>query len=174
MGKRLKKLRNRLRELNRKIRNRRRRGHKTPDLAAERKRVKKKIDWLEKHTDPGPVPNLETLDGHQVPGWIAEILKAARNSGNWEGYVISGYRTPAYSESLCRAMCGAPSCPGRCAGRSSNHACPPSGKGSPYEGAVDVTDSAGLQRYCRAHNHPLHGNGEMLPYDTPHFSNTGR
>lgn len=173
----MKKLWARLRELNREIRKRRKRGHKTPDLAARRRHIQKKIAWLKAHKDPSPVSTggatLTTFDDHTVPVWIADVLLLARKSGNWKGYVISGYRSPAYSESLCEAMCGAPSCPGRCAGRSSNHACPPSGKGVEFEGAVDVTDSAGLQRYCRAHGNPLHGNGEMLPYDTPHFSRTG-
>lgn len=164
----------RLRGINLKIKKRRKKGKKTPELAEIRRHIKKKIAWLKAHKDPGPVPTLETFDAHQVPGWIVEqVLKPARSSGTWKGTVISGYRSPAYSESLCRSICGAPSCPGRCAGRSSNHAAPPSGKGVAYEGAIDVTDAPGLQRWCRAHGNPLHGNGEMLPLDTPHFSRSG-
>ncbi len=133
-----------------------------------------KVEWLETHKDPGPVPNLMGFDGKQVPGWIGVILNDARRSGVWDGYVISGYRSPSYSTSLCYAICGAPSCSGRCAGAASNHACPPSGTGVPHEGAVDVSDPAGLQSYCRAHGLPLHGNGEMLSLDHPHFSYSGR
>lgn len=164
----------RLRGLNRKIRKRRRRGHKTPELAETRRHVRKKIAWLKKHRDPGPVPNLVTLDGHQVPGWIAQILKEARAVGAWHGSVISGYRSPAYSESLCRAMCGAPSCPGRCAGRASAHSCPPTGTGKPHEGAVDVTDPGSLESFCRRHGKPLYGGGYALPADLNHFSASGR
>jgi hypothetical protein len=125
------------------------------------------------HEHPPVIEGLVTFDGHQLPGWIAEIDQKARDSGDWSGSVISGVRSPEYSEHLCIIMCGAPTCPGRCGGRFSNHACPPSGKGVKYEGAEDVTDPAGLQRYCRAHNEPLHGNGEALPADLNHFSHEG-
>lgn len=140
--------------------------------------LKRKIAWLRKNRDPEPVPSdelLVTFDGKLVPRWMAaQALAPARASGIWRGYVFSGYRSPEYSEQLCYNMCGAPSCPGRCAGRASNHAAPPSGRGYAYEGAVDVTDSAGLQRWCRAHGNPIRGNGEALPSDTPHFSRSGR
>jgi len=119
------------------------------------------------------IEGLVAFDGHEVPAWIVAILSAARHDGIWHGSVISGYRTPAYSESLCYAMCGAPSCPGRCAGRATNHSCPPTYRGVKYEGAVDVTDAPGLRSYCRLHNAPLRGDGEVLPYDTPHFSHEG-
>lgn len=118
--------------------------------------------------------NVVTFDGKPCARWIAEILADARNAGSWKGQVVSGFRTPEYSTSLCMSMCGQPTCPGRCGGAASNHSCPPSHACSPHEGAVDVSDPAGLQAYCRAHNLPLHGNGEMLPSDTPHFSNSGR
>lgn len=137
----------------------------------------RRIAYLKRHRDPKPKPivgNLVSFDGKTVPGWIANILSQARASGRWSGTVISGYRSPAYSESLCIAMCGAPTCPGRCAGRYSNHACPPDGKGTPYEGAVDVTDQFSLEAYCRSVGAPLYGGGYALPLDTPHFSNSGR
>jgi hypothetical protein len=70
-------------------------------------------------------------------------------------------------------MCGATSCPGTCGGRSSNHACPPDATCKEFEGAADVHDPAGFQRYCRAHGNPLRGNGEVLPSDVNHFSRTG-
>lgn len=125
------------------------------------------------HKHPPVVEGLVTFDGHQLPAWIAAIDQEARDSGEWHGSVISGVRSPEYSEHLCIIMCGAPTCPGRCGGRNSNHACPPSGKGVKFEGAEDVTDPAGLQAFCKKHNKPLRGNGEVLPMDTPHFSNAG-
>jgi hypothetical protein len=125
------------------------------------------------HAHPPIIEGLVTFDGHQVPAWIARILQAARDAGVWDGYVISGVRSPEYSEHLCLIMCGAPTCPGRCGGRYSNHACPPSGKGVEFEGAVDVTDPAGLRSYCSSHGLPLRGGGEVLPADLNHFSHAG-
>jgi len=125
------------------------------------------------HKHPPVIEGLVTYDGHQLPAWIAEINKRARASGKWKGEVISGVRSPEYSEHLCIIMCGAPTCPGRCGGRFSNHACPPSGKGVKYEGAEDVTDPEGLREYCREHNEPLRGGGEVLPADLNHFSHEG-
>jgi hypothetical protein len=104
-------------------------------------------------------------DGKQVAAWIADDLDKARAAG-WRGYVVSGYRTPAYSETLCYRMCGRPSCPGRCAGRSSNHS-----QGYIYpRGAVDVTDFLNLawiagRKGLRIQN--------RLPRDRVHFSSTG-
>jgi hypothetical protein len=135
---------------------------------------KRKADWLEAHPpQPQSVNGLVWLDGKQVPAWIANHLKAARAQNLWNGYVISGYRTPAYSETLCYNICGAPSCPGLCAGRNTNHACPPDGVAEPYKGAVDLSDPAGFQVYCRRNGNPLIGNGERLPHDRPHFSRSG-
>lgn len=136
----------------------------------------KKLREKHRHPSPRPLPGAPhrtMLDGHEVPLWIAEILIEARNAGVWHGVVISGFRTPAYSEELCLDMCGAPSCPGRCAGRATNHSCPPTGTGVFPEGAVDVTDYSGLREFCRTHNKPLRGGGEVLPADLPHFSHNG-
>jgi hypothetical protein len=135
------------------------------------RRLHKKRKWLETHADPGQPEDahgLVWLDGHQVSKWIADILIAARNAGYWHGYIISGWRSPAYCEELCIHMCGRPSCSGTCAGRSSRH----TGIEFP-EGATDVSDSSGLERYCRAHGLPLYGNGYALPADLPHFSSDG-
>jgi hypothetical protein len=136
----------------------------------------KKLREAHRHPELKPIPGSHYkcwFDDHEVPIWLAEVLTRARASGMWKGVVFSGVRTPQHSEELCIAMCGAPSCPGRCAGRVSNHACPPSGEGKPFEGAVDVTDYVGLREYCRAHNEPLRGGGEVLPADLPHFSHEG-
>ena len=112
---------------------------------------------------------ITTLDGKPIAAWIAhDILIPARELGYWHGYVISGYRTPAYSRSLCYAMCGASSCPGRCAGEASRH--------SQYvrpDGACDLTDPAGAIAYARHKGIEFHGAGEVLSSDYPHFSTWG-
>lgn len=108
-----------------------------------------------------------TFDGKQVAKWIIPILQKARQSGLWHGSVLSGFRTPAYSLSLCRQMCGAPSCPGRCAGTDSNH----SGTQAPH-GAVDVSDPAGLTA-ALAHLNLSNQLKHTLSSDANHFSRTG-
>lgn len=143
---------------------------------ALRYRWKAKYEWIEAHPpEPADQDGLTWFDGKQVPTWIVEqVLIPARASGLWRGSLISGFRTPEYCRQLCRDICGRDSCPGICAGASSNHACPPDGVPEEYKGAVDVNDPAGLQRWCRNHGNPLRGNGEMLPRDLPHFSRSGR
>lgn len=139
----------------------------------QRRAHARKIRRLHKESVQGG-PGLIPMDGHQVPKWIGEqVLLPARRSGEWKGGVLSGRRSPEESEAICEAMCGQPTCPGRCAGKSTNHACPPTFSCKEHEGAVDVTDAAGLQRWCRSHGNPLIGNGQVLPADTPHFSRTG-
>jgi len=74
---RLKHARKRLRGLNEKIRKRRAKGQKTPELAANRRRLRKKIAWLETHPDPSPATPagyLVQFDGHTVPAWIVRVL----------------------------------------------------------------------------------------------------
>ena len=132
----------------------------------------KKVKWLREHKQ-GPKTNgnhVVTFDGKPCADWIANILKDARASGIWRGTMLSGVRTSAQSVALCEAMCGAPSCPGRCAGTASRHNC----DNCQYPaGACDVTDPAGLQAFCRSHNRPLIGNGQVLPADVNHFSHYG-
>ena len=79
-------------------------------------------------------------DGVPVANWMVPYLQWARDNG-WKGRLVSGWRDPNYSESLCRRMCGAPRCPGRCAGTSSNHV----GSVEPH-GAVDVSDYVTFER----------------------------
>lgn len=112
-----------------------------------------------------------TFDGHSCPGWIAEWMQRARDDGRWHGVLVSGYRTPAYSESLCYAICGAPSCSGTCAGRSSNHACPPTATCVKYEGAVDVSDYAAFGVAMAHYGSPLHNS--LGSRDPVHFSYAG-
>ncbi len=111
---------------------------------------------------------MATFDGRPVAAWMKPYLVWARNQG-WRGTLNSGWRSPAYSEQLCRNICGAPSCPGRCAGRASNHA----GSVKPA-GSLDVSDYARfgeLMRRCplepRIHN-------ALGARDPVHFSHSGR
>ena len=69
----------------------------------------------------------------QIAAWIVPWLVKSYNAG-WRGYIISGYRSPSYSTSLCMNMCGHPTCV-YCAGSGSRHS------GSEYpNGAVDLSD----------------------------------
>jgi hypothetical protein len=83
-------------------------------------------------------------DGVPVANVAIPYLEWARANG-WKGRLVSGWRDPNYSESLCRRMCGAPRCPGRCAGTSSNHV------GTTKERfAIDVSDYATFGRLMRS------------------------
>ena len=113
-----------------------------------------------------PRDGLASYDGHQVAAWMVPQLDWARSHG-WPGYVNSGYRTPAFSRSLCIARCGAPSCPGTCAGATSRH--------SQYgfgEGAVDLSEPDAFEsalRGCPSLPRLIN----RLPYDRPHHSAQG-
>ena len=96
-------------------------------------------------------------------------LEKSRKAG-WGGTVVSGVRTPEYSEQLCYAMCGAPSCAGRCAGRASNHNMEP-GQGYPA-GALDVSDYAAFEAIQKRIGSPL--KNELDARDPVHFSVSGR
>lgn len=175
----------------------RRKGKKKGRLASKRPqspawlRIKQRIGLLNKlirrkrrllekaGIDPNPASNgLSTFDGKQVAAWmvgkargpdgkIVNWLLRSRNAG-WTGTVVSGYRSPEYSESLCRAMCGAPTCSGRCAGRGSNH----SQTGPPNWGAIDVSDYTNFGRIQSRIGSPLHNS--LGSADPVHFSYTGR
>jgi hypothetical protein len=108
------------------------------------------------------------IDGKDVPKWIAKWVLLARKKGLWHGSITSGVRTPEYSEQLCYDMCGQPSCPGTCAGRSSNHNCT---GGCRYpSGAIDVTDEAAFAAAMKKLKAPLKND---LPSDRVHFSASG-
>lgn len=104
-------------------------------------------------------------NGHEVCGWIDQILRQAQKDGvNFT--VESGCRTTAESIAACQNICGADSCPGTCAGASSNHNGCTGGKG-----AVDI--GAGceeLRSWLARHGNPLRN---ALPADTCHFSRDG-
>jgi hypothetical protein len=111
-------------------------------------------------------PGVGSFDGVPVAKTAIPVLRWARDHG-WKGRLVSGYRSPAYSESLCYAMCGRPSCPGRCAGRSTNHA-----YAIPTRFSVDVSDYVNFGRIVakspiKPHIH------NALPRDLVHFSPSG-
>jgi peptidoglycan hydrolase-like protein with peptidoglycan-binding domain len=115
-----------------------------------------------------PRAGVATFDGKPVAAWLSPYLVWARKNG-WQGTLNSGWRDPAHSEQLCRNICGAPTCPGRCAGRSSNHA----GSVKPA-GAVDVSDYgkfAELMRRCPLEPRIFNALGAQDPV---HFSASGR
>lgn len=148
------------------------------DLRKRKKAKDKAISKLDKKIPQvkGKIKKAKELDSHggdvvqwdgkPVVEWIAFWLEKSRKAG-WTGSVNSGYRSPEYSEQLCYQICGAPSCPGRCAGRSSNH----TQKGYP-NGAVDVSDPTTFAVIQKRIGSPLfNALGSADPW---HFSSTGR
>ena len=106
------------------------------------------------------------FDNRPVAKWLAPYLEFARKNG-WTGTLSSGFRTPEESEEECFKLCGAPSCPGTCAGVTSNHG----GKTKP-QGALDVTDFESFGRLMA--ECPLDPRiFNDLPNDHVHFSATG-
>lgn len=111
-------------------------------------------------------PGVGTFDGVPVAKTAIPVLRWCREHG-WPGHLVSGFRTPAYSESLCYAMCGRPSCPGKCAGRATNHA-----YATPERFAMDVSDYVKFGEvvaHCPIKPH-VHN---ALPNDLVHFSPQG-
>lgn len=112
-------------------------------------------------------PGVGTFDGIPVAKCAIPILEWCRQHG-WGGRLVSGYRSPAYSEQLCYRMCGRASCPGRCAGRATNHA-----YAIPSRFSIDVSDYARFGHIvakCPIAPH-IHN---ALPIDLVHFSPSGR
>lgn len=104
------------------------------------------------------------FDGRKVTTEAYERLKFARAHG-WTGYLTSGHREPSYSRGLCYAMCGAPSCSGRCAGVASNH----------VRNAIDVTKPWEFDRAMKHPNAPRPRWFNALGWRDPvHFSPNGR
>lgn len=133
--------------------------------------------FLAQHDDPEPQPtsNVGTWDGRQVAGWMVGAAPGVNGTrtnwlakikaAGWPGGIYSGYRSPAYSTQLCMDICGHPSCPGLCAGASSNHS------GLTYPGgAIDVADWEAFERANAAVGGPFHN---YLPSDRPHRSVSG-
>lgn len=112
-------------------------------------------------------PGVGTFDGKPVAKCAIPILNWCRQNG-WDGHVVSGWRDPNYSRSLCIRMCGSSSCPGRCAGMASNHV-----GNSPSKFALDVSDYANFERVvARCPLQPKIRN-ELDARDPVHFSPSG-
>jgi hypothetical protein len=115
-----------------------------------------------------PRSGVATFDGRPVAAWLKPYLDWARQNG-WKGTLNSGFRDPVYSEKLCMSMCGAPSCPGRCAGRASNHA----GSSNPA-GAIDVSDYVTFGQLMRRCPYSPRIFNALGAQDPVHFSASGR
>lgn len=131
------------------------------------RRTKQRSEWRSNKSRASRDHGVGAFDGKPVALWFIPHLQWARSHG-WRGGLSSGWRDPVYSEKLCIRICGRPSCPGRCAGRTSNHV----GSDKP-KGAIDVSDYARfgtLMRSC-PHQPKIYN---ALPNDPVHFSSTGR
>lgn len=100
----------------------------------QKRRAEQRREWKRNRRSSAGASGVGVFDGVPVALWLIPYLQWARANG-WRGRLVSGWRDPKYSEGLCYRMCGRPSCPGRCAGRNSNHA----GSRRP-KGAGDVSD----------------------------------
>lgn len=139
------------------------RGHKRRTAQREHwRRLRKKADEADGVTE---------FDGVPVAVVAVPYLKFARKSGVWKGHLNSGWRDPEYSEHLCYVMCNAPSCPGKCAGKSSNHV------GITHDRfAVDVTDYVNFGKVMALPNAPHNPRifNALGAQDPVHFSPSGR
>lgn len=107
------------------------------------------------------------FDGVPVAAVAVPYLQWARDHG-WTGKLVSGWRDPKYSESLCYRICGRPHCPGICAGTTSNHV-----GTTATRFAVDVSDYGTFKAViarCPIKPHIFNN----LPRDPVHFSPNGQ
>lgn len=142
-----------------------------------KRRRKAKAKWLRAHPPLTP-EGFALWRGVAVAPWMVgeapgpdgktvNWLQLSVDHG-WSGVVTSGVRTATHSVELCEAMCGATSCPGRCAGATSNHNC---SNGCAYpEGAIDVGDYYKFGAIQREIGSPLRNE---LPVDPVHYSVSG-
>jgi hypothetical protein len=130
---------------------------------AQRRREQRKVAKLNTVVRPGVVK----FDNKPVAAWIAPYLLWARQNG-WKGTLTSGWRDPVYSESLCLKMCGQPTCAGRCAGRTSNHA----GSNKPA-GAIDVSDYVTFGHLMTRCPYTPRLQNQLGARDPVHFSASG-
>lgn len=107
-----------------------------------------------------------------IAKWMNAYLLAIGAKGKIA--LNNSFRTPQESHDICMGMCGAPSCPGVCAGRSSNH----SGTVWPA-GAIDLindtTEPAKLEALMKKAKRK--GIPKLLKNDLPadrlHYSSDG-
>lgn len=139
------------------------------ETAARRRKAQRRA-YLAHQVGAVITPGVTRYNGVPVCKCAVPILTWCHEHG-WPGHLVSGYRTPAYSDSLCYRMCGHPACPGLCAGRNSNH----SGN-TCHRFAVDVSDywtfRSVVARYNATHAGPAHI-FNRLPRDPVHFSPSG-
>lgn len=112
-------------------------------------------------------PGVGIFDGKPVCKCAIPILKWARANG-WHGFLNSGWRSVAYSISLCFRICGAPRCPGKCAGASTRHV----GK-SCDSFAVDVSDYVRFGQLMTRCPLTPHIHNSLGSIDPVHFSPQG-
>jgi hypothetical protein len=130
-----------------------------------RRATAKKLRFLHQHRARKPkARGVATFDGIPVAAWMVKWLEKSRDNG-WHGVLVSGFRTPQHSEELCLDMCGQPTCPSKCAGKTSNHV----GLIHPA-GAVDVGDEDKFAEIQPKIGSPLRND---LPSDLVHFSVSG-
>jgi hypothetical protein len=140
--------------------------HSNPRMlarAARRRRKQRKAAKLSR----APRAGVDRFDGEPVAAWMKPYLVWAREHG-WQGTLNSGWRDPAHSERLCFDICNAPRCPGRCAGRSSNHV----GNVKPA-GSIDVSDPARFGELMRKCPYEPKLKNVLGAKDPWHYSVTG-
>lgn len=145
-------------------------GDRRAKLAKEVREARERKDaLLERIKEQTPAADGTTvIDGKQVANWIAKWVLLARSKGLWHGIVISGYRSPEYSESICRGYCGQPTCSSPpCAGRNSEHSQLVYPRGALD---VDLAHAGEFASAMRVLGAPLHN---AIPADPNHFSNSG-
>lgn len=141
-------------------------GANKVSLATVRRGITRRFQHNRHYRKSFNEPGVTLYDGVHVAKWLVPYLQYARSHG-WRGRLVSGWRDPAYSEKLCYNMCGAPRCPGLCAGRSSNH----SGSVKPH-GALDVSYYYDFGRIIRGCTYTPHLTNH-LPRDPVHWSASG-
>lgn len=137
-------------------------------LTAAGRRAKQRLRYHQQQAASHVTSGVTRYDGVPVAAWLVPYLQWAREN-DWQGHLMSGYRTPEYSDSLCRRMCGAPKCPGRCAGRDSNH----SGSVKP-RGALDVSDYVKFGQLMQKCPYSPRIHNALGAQDPVHYSESGR
>lgn len=133
----------------------------------EQRRREQRESWERNLQAAAERAGVARFDGRPCAKWLVPYLQWARSEAGWRGVLESGWREPAHSEQLCFQICGAPRCPGTCAGTSSNHV-----GDEPPHGAIDVTEWAKFGDVIR--NCPIEPRiFNALPNDRVHFSSTG-
>jgi hypothetical protein len=99
-----------------------------------KRRAAQRARYIRNQVESYLVPGVTRWYGVPVAKCAVPYLNYAKAHG-WRGGLNSGWRDPLYSRSLCIRMCGAPSCPGKCAGTASNHV-----GNSCSRFAIDVSD----------------------------------